>query len=201
MAARSDVHNTNISPDLDQQQQAGFLLLAVVSASEAASSGVDGIYRLELVDKRKRAVLKGPSGCALSCTARQQLQPALCALMVSTDCDATCRHTLVDRSEGAHTDGKGCTLLQAVGRQVGLRAQSSKPLTNRMTSKVLQLVSTSGQRAALETPRSTRLQVATNGVEASATVLQQRASGLLVRLDVSFPLRCIPWAHCTIDPC
>ena len=29
-----------------------------------------------------------------------------------------CRYLLVDRSVGAHTDGKGCTLLQAVGRQV-----------------------------------------------------------------------------------
>ena len=66
MAARSEMGNTNISPDLDQQQHAGFLLLAVVSADEAASSGVEGRYRLELVDKRKRAVLKGPSGCAIS---------------------------------------------------------------------------------------------------------------------------------------
>lgn len=35
------------------------------------------------------------------------------------ECTLGCRHTLVDRADSAHTDGKGCTLLQAVGRQVG----------------------------------------------------------------------------------
>lgn len=48
--------------------------------------------------------------------------------MLSVDCDAACRHTLVDRSEGAHTDGKGCTLLQAVGRQVGRPCMRPMPV-------------------------------------------------------------------------
>lgn len=79
-AARSEMGNTTISPDLDQQQHAGFLLLAVASAGdEPAGSGVEDRYRLELVDKRKRAVLKGPSGCAIS-------MHSVAAVALSTEC-------------------------------------------------------------------------------------------------------------------
>ena len=124
------------------------------------------------------------------------MRPALVALLVSTCCNAACRHTLVDRSDGAHTDGKGCTLLQAVGRQVGRLRKHPK------TADSLQHDSTSTVACAywwkppvLETSSTKYVQVAANGVEASATVLQHRKSDLLIRLDISFPLRCTPSPH------
>ena len=65
MMTRSEVDNAAISPDLQQQQQAGFLLLAVVPAEGLSSADVEpgSLYRLELVDRRKQAVLKGCNGC------------------------------------------------------------------------------------------------------------------------------------------
>lgn len=55
------------SAELAQQQRAGFLLLAVVPEADQRLKNVEGAaqYRLELVDKRKRAVLRSCSGCAL----------------------------------------------------------------------------------------------------------------------------------------
>ena len=48
--------------DFNPQQKAGYLLLAVRSASGlTACAGIE--YQLQLVDKRKRAVLRHEQGC------------------------------------------------------------------------------------------------------------------------------------------
>lgn len=49
--------------DLHQYQRAGFLVLALIPA-DGKDVRCGSQYRLELVEKRKRAILKGRNGCA-----------------------------------------------------------------------------------------------------------------------------------------
>lgn len=66
MATPSDAAAAANGTDMDDNQRAGFLLLALIPADGQRCEDVrcGSKYRLELVEKRNKAILKASDGCA-----------------------------------------------------------------------------------------------------------------------------------------